>query len=1346
MSAAPELDVFSCPLDGIRLVEASAGTGKTWNICGLYLRLLLERELPVESLLVVTFTKAATAELSGRIRERIVETLQILEGGTPGPDPFVPQLLAHLAAAGHAQEQLATRLRLALQTFDEAAIFTIHGFCQRALADTPFAAGLPYELELVEDDSALRLEATQDFWRREVAGGDLPPVLATHLLQSGDSPAAWAEILKRHMARPCARALWDAETDEPVVGDAAAPDALGAEGVDGAADETGVSGGVPPEAGVGARLRADEARLQSAWAAARAAAGTLTEAVAAVEAALGGLNANSYSPESVAKAARQWADWLAAGDPLHPLPGDKDSKLVLLTADTLAKRTTAAGRKSGIAPPQHAFVDLAAELLAARSAVDAGCASARLHLLRRFVEHTTAELRRRKGEQRQIAFDDILWNAHQALHSGEQPWLAAALHARYPVALIDEFQDTDPLQFGIFDRIYRAEDRHGTLFLVGDPKQAIYSFRSADLFTYLAARDRTDARYTLRHNQRSAPALIEACNRLFGANPAVFMMPGLEYVQVGAGSRPRPPLVDDTAPAQLPPLQLWRIPRDETLEEGGGAGDGGRASQGGDAETRHHADEAHDVDSGPGVAKGQTEAGAAGGTRLPRAVAMQRAAHATAAEIARLLAAGGEDRIRIGDDPLAPADIAVLVRSHGQGARMRRALAAFGVGSVELSQASVYHTDDAEELERVLLAIAEPLRERRVKAALATTAMGRDAAALARLAADEAALLATLDAFARWRELWLTRGFGVMLRQWMSDEGVATRLLARPDGERRLTNLMHLAELLQQDAGSAAPEVLLRTLASRRADARGGEATQLRLESDRNLVQIVTIHRAKGLEYGVVFCPFLFDGYSRGGSEGPMRAWHDDDGALVLDYRAGASEDKAVKARIKHEQQAEDLRLIYVALTRAVQRCYLVVGSYASNSFGKTNHTEAGRSLLNWMAAGAGMDAEAWAAHKPTPADIDAHWRALVAASTLDGQPVMALADLPDGHGAALPAPDTASQRPRALRPPQVPAGWRVGSFSALISGAVHERAAQDHDASALPVAEIRMLAEAAQTPLPQPVAADDILRFPRGPSAGDCMHAMFEAAGFTEPTSWDAAIDGALAAHPQRLADEGRRGRRAVVGREDEESAPVRLARMLRGLLADVLATPLLPAGDGTAAPLRLDSVPRSRRLVELGFHLPAPRLTAAQLNAWLAGQGYGVPRLAFADLDGYLKGFIDLVFEHDGRFWILDWKSNHLGDQPVDYAPARLEAAMQAHGYHLQHLLYTVALHRHLGRSLPGYDYETHFGGVLYLFVRGVRPGWQLDGRPAGVFHHRCPVATLNALDALLSGREDRVAEETA
>ncbi|MFT3760490.1 UvrD-helicase domain-containing protein [Thauera sp.] len=924
------------------------------------------------------------------------------------------------------------------------------------------------------------------------------------------------------------------------------------------------------------------------------------------------------------------------------------------------------------------------------------CSTARLCLLRRFLDTAADELRRRKAERRQIGFDDILWNSHQALSAGGQPWLAAALHARYPVALIDEFQDTDPLQFGIFDRIYRGEGRHGSLFLVGDPKQAIYSFRSADLHTYLAARERTDARYTLRHNQRSAPALIEACNQLFGANPTVFMMDGLDYVRVGAGSRPRKPLADATAPADgVPPLQLWRIPRDDT----------------------------------------QADSDEGGGTRLPREQALQRAARACAAEIARLLAAGTAGQVRIGERPLAPADIAVLVRSHGQGARMRRALAAVGVGSVELSQASVFHTDDAEELERVLLAIAEPLRERRVKAALATTAMGLDASALARLADDEAALLDKLDAFVRWRDIWLSRGFGVMLRQWLSDEGVAARLLARPDGERRLTNLMHLAELLQQMAGAAAPEVLLRTLATQRREGSGGEAAQLRLESDRNLVQIVTIHRAKGLEYGIVFCPFLFDGHAGGRSEGPMRAWHDDSGQLVLDYRQAAAQDEAVKARLRRERQAEDLRLIYVALTRAVHRCYLVVGCYASLSFGRTSHTESGRSLLNWMAAGVGMNADDWSEHKPTPMGVDAHWRALAARSLLDGRPTMQLTDLPDGHGEILAPAAAASQRPRALRPPAVPAGWRIGSFSALIAGAARggpvalEQAALDHDANALDTGELAALsglAAAAADTAPEP-AEDDILRFPRGPVAGDCMHALFEQVDFTDAGGWGQAIAAALAAHPQR-----------------PPAASAALPQMLRRLLADVVATPLLAGSPG--AGLRLDSVPNTRRLTELAFHLPAPRLTAAQLDGWLAARGYRVPKLAFKDLEGYLKGFIDLVFEHDGRYWLLDWKSNHLGDQPQDYAPASLEAAMQAHGYHLQHLIYSVALHRHLGRCLPDYDYERHFGGVLYLFVRGVRPGWQLDGRPAGVFHHRCPRAVLDELDALLAGRAETAIVEPA
>ncbi|QDF99413.1 exodeoxyribonuclease V subunit beta [Azoarcus sp. DD4] len=1233
MSATPAvaiepLDVFACPLDGVRLVEASAGTGKTWNICGLYLRLLLEHDLAVESVLVVTFTKAATAELSTRIRDRIVDCLRVLDGADPGGDPFVPGLIACVEAAGVGADVMAERLRRALQTFDEAAIFTIHGFCQRALADTPFAAGLPYALELAEDDSALRREVAQDFWRREIVGGAVSPLLAELLIEYGDSPDAWAEHLGRDMGRPLAERRWD-EADA-----------------------------------------ADLAALQAALAAAYAEAVRHWQggerACGAVMDALDVLNKTSYKPDAVSKARRQWQDWLGCADPRRPLPGDKDSKLRLLAAENLAGRT-----RKGSTPPADPFFAAADALLAARAAVDGALDAARLQLLRRFLEEGADELRRRKRERRQIAFDDILWNAYAALTAGEQPWLAAALHQRYPAALIDEFQDTDPLQFAIFDRVYNAEGRHGRLFLVGDPKQAIYSFRSADLHTYLMARGRADARYTLARNQRSSPALIEACNRLFGANPAVFMLDGLDYQKVGAGERVRAPLADATD-ASAAALRLWRIPKDEALEAAA------------------------------------EESGEGGGHRLPRAQALQRAALASAAEIARLLAAGAAGEIRIGERALAPADIAVLVRSHGQGARMRRALAAFGVGSVELSQASVFHTEDAEELERVLIAIAEPARERRVMAALATAAMGRSAADLAALAADEAALLGVLDRFAHWRETWLARGFGVMLRRWMNDEGVAARLLARADGERRLTNLMHLAELLQQAAGTASPEVLLRLLATRRAGEGGGEAAQLRLESDRNLVQIVTIHRAKGLEYGIVFCPFLFDGHPPREAGGPMRAWHDDHGTLVLDYRPAAAGDAAIGARIRAERMAEDLRLAYVALTRAVYRCYLVVGCYAKLAFGKPGYSESGRSLLNWMVAGAGMDAAAWREHKMKPAEIDARWRTLVAASGGN----MVLSDLPDGSGVPLPSADSGELAPRVARPPQIPAGWRIGSFSALIFGASHEQAARDHDARQLPVE-----ADLATEPV-QPPAADDILRFPRGPVAGDCLHAVFERIDFTDPAGWDAAIDAALADHPQR-------------GTSIERDGP-RLKAMLRRMLADVLNTPLT----GGSTPVALAGLPLARRLTELGFHLPAPQLGADALNAWLAAQGYHVPRLAFAELGGYLKGYVDLVFEHDGRYWVLDWKSNHLGESPADYAPDRLEAAMQAHGYHLQHLLYTVALHRYLARCLPDYDYERHFGGVLYLFVRGVRPDWQAEGIPAGVFHHRAGREVVTALDRLLAG----------
>jgi exodeoxyribonuclease V beta subunit len=1210
MSAPLPFDIYSCGLDGINLIEASAGTGKTWSICGLYLRLLLERDYAVQQILVVTFTNAATAELRDRIRSRIVETLDYLDGIAAPGDPFVPELVATLERNGHSRETLARKLDLAAQTFDEASIFTIHGFCQRALADTAFAAGLPLSFELVEDDADLRLEAVRDFWRRHVAADGLDADLAAHLVAKKDAPEKWAALLKRHLAKPLAACRWPEGIDAPAATDRAA-------------------------------LAAAYDTAATTWHAERK---TVIELLIA---ALPSLNANSYKEDGVRQGATEWDAWFADGDALAPV--DDKGKQRLFRKSILVLRT-----KNKKTTPAHPFFDQAEELLALRDALMHELAMGRLGLVRDMLAEGGRDVRARKREDRVVAFDDMLWNLHRALAGGASPWLADSLRQRFPVALIDEFQDTDPLQFAIFDAVYGAGTQ--PLFLVGDPKQAIYSFRNADLYTYLAAKGRAAATWPLAHNQRSTPGLIQAVNGLFCANPAAFMLPGLDYASVSAGDRPRQPLRDHSAARA--DFAVWMLP----------AGDDG-----------------------------------------PLLLGDARAAvlRATAAEIARLVSAAEGGRIHIGERPLATGDIAVLVRTHAQGAAMKQALAALGIGSIELSRSSVYHTSDAEELERILAALLEPARDGLLRAALATEFIGLDAGGID--AAGEAQQSDWLQRFGDYRALWLRSGIGLTLRRLMADTGVAARMLARADGERRLTNLLHLGEALHRAAQThRAPDALLHWLQARRSEDSAGDEAQLRLESDRNLVQIVTIHKAKGLEYPVVFCPFLWD--ARRSPDGRLegREYHDAARQAVIDFRDEGDEGNdgaAIKAQIALEGAAEFLRLAYVALTRAVHRCYLVAGCYTSVSFGNPSTTRSTRSTLNWLVAGAGMSPADWFNAKKAPAEIDAAWHALATShpESIDVQPIPMQPGMP--FVATHPAAETLHV---AAPPPRRHEAWRIGSYSGLSYGATSETSALDHDARA----------DSAASPADEgeDIDADDIVNFPRGAEAGQCLHEVFERIDFSDAAGWPDAIRAALERYP------------ALAAQLPDRDARPRMARMLAAMLRDVLAT-ALPHG------IRLRDIPPPRRLVELEFSLPAPRLGAASLNAALHRLGYAGPRLNFAMLSGYLKGYMDLVFEHAGRYYLLDWKSNHLGFRRHDYQGASLAAAMAGHGYHLQYLLYTVALHRYLGRRIADYRYDRHFGGVLYLFVRGVRPDWtSADGSAGGVYGHRPAHAAVLELEALL------------
>ncbi|CAL8474518.1 exodeoxyribonuclease V subunit beta [Caballeronia sp. S22] len=1217
-----ELDVFSCALDGVNQIEASAGTGKTWNICALYVRLLLEKRLSVEQILVVTFTKAATAELHERIRSRLAGVAHAIENGDAAGDPFIEQLFETTLADIDADEA-AKRLRIAVSTFDQAAIHTIHAFCQRALQEAPFAAAMPFAFEMEADDSALRFELAADFWRERVEPvAARTPSFASWLVAKGAGPASLDAQLARRLKKPLAALRF---------GDTNAAEA--------------------------ADMQALFDQACALWNAERDGIAKLLFDAEAI------LNKTTHKRTILDAAIDAWADYFANADCHAPPP----KEALKLTATALAK-----GTKGKNMPPAHAFFDQADALAASAAAAEASQRAMWLDIVREWLDHAPAELAARKRARRVVSFDDLLSNLHHALV--RHAWLAEALRARYPAALIDEFQDTDPLQYAIFNRVFAP---HGPLFLVGDPKQAIYSFRAADLHTYLAARDGASARYTLAVNQRSTPQIIEACNRVFEANPAAFILDGLDYQPVRAGTRKRGPFVDGTpaaAYAEIADFCVWMLPHGESA--------------------------------------------------LLKTTAHRDAAEACAAEIARLLRGAQRGEVTIGRAPLSAGDIAVLVQTHRQGSLVKRVLAAWGIGSVELAQASVFGSPDAEQIERVLAAIDTPGDLRRLRAALATDWFGLDAAALWRLEHADAAdphgepidSTSWVERFSRYRTIWHERGFAVMWRTLARELSIATRLVARPDGERRLTNVNHLAELLQaRSAEQPGIAPTLRWLAAQREQQGGGEEAQLRLESDRNLVQIVTVHKSKGLEYAVVFCPFLNDGASRERSKSGLpdaREYHDDAGEAVLHYGIEGDEDDHVSAAIAREQAAERARLVYVALTRAVFRCYVVAGFYVSNRSTK----ESRRSVLNWLVAGSGKDFDAFCDEPPEEADVVAAWNAVAARS--DG--AIGVAPLPVIDMREPLVADAANQHEIAARVNQriLRDRWRMASFSSLIAAGARDEANQAQPAEARPDHdELAALDDAARiAPSARDesqLAPDDILAFPRGAAAGECLHRMFELADFTEPSGWPAAVERALHEHPTPAPD---------------ALAP-RLRPMMLRLLADTVAAEIAPA-------MRLQTIAMTRRMNELEFLFPAQTLDFTAMRRLLAAHGFPDVALENGALRGFIKGFIDMIVEHEGRYWIIDWKSNHLGDAASDYAAAPLAVAMAEHAYHLQALIYVVALHRYLRARLSDYAYDKHIGGYLYLFVRGVRPDWRDGESASGVHRGRPSLELVEALDRLMSG----------
>ncbi|MCM1129594.1 MAG: exodeoxyribonuclease V subunit beta [Alistipes senegalensis] len=1213
------LDVLECRLGGMTLIEASAGTGKTWNICMLYLRLLLEKKLTVPEILVVTFTNAATAELKERIRARLAEMLLLLETGEE-TDPVLAQLAARLAQTGAIREDIKLSLQAALASFDEAMILTIHGFCRKIAASLAFETGQPFTFEVSHEEQETLRQVVEDFWRKNIAADTLDKTLAHYLHAMRVTPETLCEFLQREISRPLAQKRW--------------PENLS-----------------PVNRQTLEQLHESYNELADLWPSCRE---TLSGIIArALEEK--NISAKKYPTKNLPQILDTYEQLFRHGDPAALFTLSEPGSL-----ERLGKLTTSAleaAQNKGKTAPSHPFFACAQAWMEKRDTVLSMLERAYLHLLCQLSEET-AEVRRRRQANRLLSPDDMLYRLYDALRNPALPGLPKAIRSLCPAALVDEFQDTDPIQLFIFRAIYAGSEQ--PLFLVGDPKQAIYRFRNADLHTYLAAKKEVDNTYALTANQRSAPEIIAACNTLFMHNPKAFMLEGISYLPALPGKRKREALQDTSIPGKAAKngIVVWQLP---------------------------HTDE----------------------TRLTRAEARQASAAATAAEIVRLLAAGNNKKITIGDMPLKASDIAVLVRTHNEADIIQQALAALGLPSVSLSPNSIWASQEAGELAIILAAVAQPRSLARMKAALATELLGLNAATIEEIASHDALQLDWLEKFMACQAAWLEHGAGFAIRQIISSHDIPARLMALPEGERRLTNLLHLAELLHE-AGQAypLPESLLRWIARQR-DTRPDEQTQLRLESDDRLIRIITIHAAKGLEFPFIFCPFLWDANRiNRKSSLPGLLWQEN-GQLVMDFREhGPDQQEAIRSLMQIEEAAEHLRLIYVALTRAIYRCYLIAGCYLQPTSGKPSIKASTSGTLNWLVS-SGITPQTWLKEgdEKRVNAIEAGWQSLAGNDT-----GITLAALPmaDKANPNLPLPAAESLPPlQALPlPPWIAPGWRIGSYSALVYGAAHETQGSDRDERTA-----GQLPEEENPALPP----DDILYFPASRYAGNCLHAVFEKADFTDETTWEQAISQALLRHPPHGT--------AMPQKEQSGALP----GMIRSMLRQVLATPL---HDG----LRLETVGMDKRLTELEFFLPVKHLPAAAMNT-LMDSAYRGSRLAFPVLEGYIKGMIDLVVEHNSRFYLVDWKSNFLGMAPADYTGTALEEAMAQHHYHLQHLLYTVALNRYLSQRLPGYTYNRYFGGVLYLFVRGVRPAWKTaGGSPCGVFFHRAAEETIRHLDTLL------------
>ncbi len=1200
------LNAHTLPLQGRQVIEASAGTGKTWTLAALYLRLVLGHErtealLPPQ-ILVMTFTDAATAELRERIRTRLSQAATYFDLSAQGRefptslkvDAFLETLRDSFDAA--LWPRCALQLNCAAEWMDDAAIYTIHGWSRRMLTQHALESHNLFEQTRLENADQLKLTLVQDYWREwfyPLSGDTLQHI--TPLI--GQDPAKLLKTLSE---------MWKEQERKPR--EVIAPDINPTQAID-----THMAWQAQVEA---AALAAHEAWSETTLQALQE-AGTQKK--------IKGLRADYFA--NWLRALQAWATQSAKAQV------SKEEFKVLERFTTQALQDKGWAEAEGFA--FFAAMQTYVALFDAKPSTDKDIA---LHAAHAVNEAYKAA----KTQRAAFDFSDLLQNLHHAVMADDGR-LATAIRQQYPAALVDEFQDTDPWQYGTLNRIYAPDACNETnvLVMIGDPKQAIYSFRGADLGTYLQARNdaqatNPDALHTLTGNHRSSVGLVQAVNHVFmqTAQPFASNQGEIEFVEVSAQGK-EPALVVNGE--ECPPFTVWQM----------------------------HAQGDADVVSSTSY--------------------LHHTAQVFADQMADLLNKGAA----------TPGEMAVLVRSQKQADAMRHALRARHIPSVYLSDhTSVYQSTEATDLWRLLRAVASPRQTGWVRAAVGSRLWALDLHQVLAITQDETQWEQLLEQFHQWHGLWQQHGVLPMLHQWLHSQHVAQRILAQPDGERTLSNLLHLGELLQHAEQSLQGEhALVRHLGEQiQSQHHDNDAQQARLETDALCVKVITYHKSKGLQYPLVFVPFA--GAFAVEKKAKTNFAHEDEGEDDSDPTATSVE--------------EDMRLLYVALTRAQRGLWMGVAETKNDVSKATTKSDLKLSALSQLLM------------RKERGDLGYQLHALW--GTCDH---IQVADLPELQGIRYQAPAAISAPKDALTPTSTHHSlWWTASFSAITRGLVSESKRDEAVADAITDASsdaqsFAVAASAAPTPEPESISAWQ--SFPAGARYGTLLHDLLE---WLSQNNWPLANTQA----PEWT-------KQAWVNLLERKASWLQLddapRAQLEPWLQAVVQTPL-PLHELNAGQLTLCELSTEHMWPEMEFNLEVTHVSATALDQLIQSHVFeGTPRPALQArvMQGMLTGSMDLVLQHDGRYWVVDSKSNKL----PSYDSATLQDAVLHKRYEVQYVLYTLALHRLLKVRLPGYDYAQHMGGAVYLFLRGIH------AEGAGVHLQRPPQALIEALDSLFTGNPE-------